>query len=204
MKYLLFPFILGFISAIILACSDGPTDRKILSRINSYELTLDEFEEQLAAEPEIDPSFKLTDETKKYFLEELIRKELLIQEAKSRKLDQQKKFIRAIEKYWELTLIRDLIEQKSREISSKIYVSEEETIERYHNMKQENPELADFKAMESEIKAVLKEKKKSLLLQQWISGLREKATVKIYPSALFKGGNHASTETIPSAKNASD
>jgi len=184
MGHLLFYFIFCFLTVITSSCSNDSTQQKLLSRINNYELTLDEFQEQLTVELEINDTFKLTTETKRKFLEELIQKELLIQEAKILKLDQQKKFIRAIEKYWELTLIRDLIDIKNREISKKITISEEEAREHYQKMKKENPDLADFKAMASEIKKKLKENKKSILLHEWIVSLREKANVEIYPSQL--------------------
>jgi len=184
MRHFLFYFIFCFITVIASSCSNDSLQQKILSRINNYELTLDEFEEQLTIEVELDDTFKLTNETKRKFLEELIRKELFIQEARNLKLDQQKKFIRAIEKYWELTLIRNLIDLKSREINKKIYISEGAAKEHYKKMKKKNPELSDFKTMDSEIKKKLKENKKSRLLNEWIESLRKKANVEIYPSLL--------------------
>jgi hypothetical protein len=91
--------------------------------INDYHLTLDEFQDQLAAELKLEKDFKLTEEAKREFLEGLIRKELLIQEAKRLKLDRKEKFVRAIERYWESTLIRDIMDLKGKEIAKKIFVS---------------------------------------------------------------------------------
>ena len=118
------------------------------------------------------------------FLEELIRKELLIQEAKKQKLDQQKKFIQTIERYWESTLIRNLIDLKSEEIHNKVVVSEEEIQIRYEKMKLENPSLPAFDHLRQEIEKKIKEEKQSALLQEWITGLREHADITIYPFRL--------------------
>jgi len=48
----------------------------------------------------LDREFKLTQKAKKDFLDQLIVKEVMIQEAKKRNLDRKEKFVRAIERYW--------------------------------------------------------------------------------------------------------
>ncbi|MFH2066327.1 MAG: hypothetical protein ABIK15_14090 [Pseudomonadota bacterium] len=182
-KFLLYMVLLT--TALILgSCSDDAPNQKIVSRINNYELTLDEFQNQLAQELELDEDFKLTNATRMQFLEELIRKELLIQEAKRQKLDQQKQFIGTIERYWESTLIRNLIDLKSEEIHNKVVVSEEEIQFRYETMKKKNPSLPAFDLMRKELEQKIKEEKKSGLLQKWLTGLRESADIKIDSSLL--------------------
>ena len=122
-----FCWLLLFLSMSLFGCSqEKPEEGKILSRINDYNMTLDEFQYQLAAELELDKDFKLTNEAKKKFLEQLIKKELLIQEAKKVKLDRKDKFARTIERYWESTLIRDLLEIKGKEISQDILIPKAE------------------------------------------------------------------------------
>ncbi len=118
-----------------LYCSGGQEgQREVLARINDFELTRAEFERQLARELELDADFRLTKEAKKTFLEEVIRKELLIQEAKKRGLDRKEKFIRSMERYWEATLIRDLMELKGAELGDRIYVSAEEVQDYYRSL----------------------------------------------------------------------
>jgi hypothetical protein len=163
---------------------DNSPDQKIISRINDYQLTQDEFQIQLARELELDEDFKLTAETRRQFLEELIRKELLIQEAKRRKLDQKKQFIQTIERYWESTLIRNLLDMKSREISSKVVVSEEEIAARFAQMKQKTPGLPPLEQVHKQIEMKIREEKKSALLKEWVSGLRDQADVRIDLSLL--------------------
>ena len=181
-KWLLAAFILFF--TLFAGCSDEAADQKIISRINDYQLTQEEFQTQLALELELDEDFKLTAETRRQFLEELIRKELLIQEAKRRKLDQEKRFIRTIERYWESTLIRNLLDIKSQEISRKVVVSQEEIADRYAQMRQRVPHPPPLEQIRKEIEMKIKEEKKSALLKEWISGLRAQAHIQIDPSLL--------------------
>lgn len=165
---------------MLFCCSqEKQEETKTLSRINNYNLTLDEFEYQLAAELELDKDFKLTREAKKEFLEQLIRKELLIQEAKKLRLDRKDKFMRTIERYWESTLIRDVIELKSKEIEKKVYVSEDEIEIRYKEMKESGNKLLPLQEIRDIISKELKEKKKTMMLEKWISDLRKKARIEI-------------------------
>ena len=152
---------------------------KILARINDYNLTLDEFQKQLASEVEMDKAFKLTQDAKKAFLNDLIRKEILIQEARKLKLDTREEFRRAIERYWESTLIRDLIELKAKDIAGKTYVSEEEIAARYKAMKAADSTLPALEDVREEIKKKLKEEKKTKLIEAWINNLKKKAHIKI-------------------------
>ncbi len=173
--FLLFLFVLA-----VFGCSREKTEKpEVLAHINGYDLTLDEFKNQLTSEIEMDKDFKLTREAKQAFLNELIKKEILIQEAKRLKLDTREAFRRAIERYWESTLIRDLLEMKGREISGKTYVTEEEIQSRYKAMKASDGSLPPLGEMRKEITRKLKEEKKSKFLEDWINHLKQKAKIKI-------------------------
>ena len=157
---------------------------EVLARINDYNLTLDEFQKQLASDMEMDKEFKLTRDAKKAFLDELIKKEILIQEARKLKLDTREEFRRAIERYWESTLIRDLLSLKAKDIAEKTYVSEEEINNRYRAMQAVNENLPSLKDVREKIKKKLKEEKKTALLGKWIDDLKKKADIKINDSLL--------------------
>ena len=152
---------------------------EILARINDYNLTFDEFQKQLASEVEMDREFKLTRKAKKAFLDEIIKKEILIQEARKRKLDTREEFRRAIERYWESTLIRDLLALKAKDIAGKTYVSEEGINARYKAMKAADKTLPPLNEMRAEVKKKLKEEKKTALLEKWINNLKEEADIRI-------------------------
>jgi hypothetical protein len=152
---------------------------EVLARINDFNLTLPEFQRQLASEVEMDKDFKVTRDAKKAFLKQLIRKEILIQEARRLKLDTKEEFRRAIERYWESTLIKDLIELKAKDIAGKTYISEEEIAARYKALRAADRTIRPLKDMREEIVKRLKDKKKTELLEAWISNLRKKAHIEV-------------------------
>lgn len=173
-------FFLGIVSTLIFAgCEQDRPKGRVLAKINAYHLTLNEFERQLAENMELEPDLKLTRESKKKFLDQLIQKELLIQEAMRLKLDRREAFIRAIERYWQQTLIRDLIDMKGAEISKGIVVTEEEIESRYRKMKAVNDDLPPFQDIREQILKDLKEEQKTRKLKAWIENLKKTATIQI-------------------------
>ncbi len=185
-KGLFFPlmFVLSF---FLFCCAQEQTEKKeIVAKINDYELTLKEFDDQLAAELELDKDFKLTKEAKREFLEQLIRKEIFIQKATELELDRREKFIRAIERYWESTLIRDLVELKGKEFSQRTYVSQEEIETRYEELKKSEGELPLLEEIQKKIAEELKEQKKREKLTAWIIDLRRNAKIEIDQELLYK------------------
>ena len=175
---------------IVAACSPSPENagnEKTLARINDYRLSLNTFQRQLASELELEQDYKLTEDAKKEFLESLIRKELLIQEAVRLKLDRKTAFRESIEKYWESTLIRDLISLKSREISETIYISQEEIAERYNALKQTAPDLGPLTGdLQDQLRQELTASKKTRELDSWIGDLKRKATIEIDENLLSR------------------
>ena len=187
MKKRCFYAIIIFLSLHLFSCSQEKAEEgKILARINDYNLTLEEFQYQLAAELRLDKDFKLTKEAKKGILEELIIKELLIQDAKKLNLDRKEKFVRAIELYWESTLIRDLMEIKCKEITQRTCISQEEIEEYYKEMKKSGKKLPPLQELKEKITKECKEKKKTGMLKECINDLRENAKIEINQGLLCK------------------
>ncbi len=149
-------------------------------------MTLDEFQVQLAQELKLDREFKLTKEAKNEFLDQLITKEILIQEAKRRKLDRKEKFIRAIERYWESTLIRDLMEMEGQKIEKRTVVSQEEIEMRYKEMKNLDENQPPLESIRQKISEKIMEDKKSSMLEEWVNHLKKKAKIEINQELLSK------------------
>ncbi len=180
MKKKPFCLLLLVLSLYLFCCSPEKKEAgKILAKINNYALTIQEFQYQLAAELEFSDDYKLTKEAKKEFLERLIRKELLIQEAKKQQLDRREKFVKAIERYWEATLIRDLMEMQGKEIRKRILIPWEKIEIRYQEMKLAEKKLPSLSVIKEDIVADLEEKKGTAMLEGWINDLRKNAKINI-------------------------
>ena len=174
------------LSLTILSCSKEEGENvKVVARINDYVLTLDEFQRQLAEEMRMDRDFKLTKKAKNQFLEALITKELMIQEAKRRKLDREEKFIRAMERYWESTLIKDLMEVKGMEIEERTTVSEKEIETRYEKMKGVNDVIPPLEKIRDKVHNEVLEEKKNRMLSGWIEDIRRRAKISINQEVLL-------------------
>ncbi len=91
-----------------------------------------------------------------------------------------------IERYWELTLIRDLMEFKGNEFSQRTYVLQEEIENRYKEMKKIDAELPPFEKIQGKIAEKLKEEKKRKNLNEWVDSLRKNATIDINDEFLHK------------------
>ena len=162
------------------ACAQKEEDSgRVLAQINEYTLLQREYQVLLGQEMEYEPGFKLTRETKERFLEDLIHKELLIQEAKRLKLDRREKFVRAIERYWEATLIRDLMEEKSREIEASTFVTLEEVDSCDPKLYLPEKENISPEELKARITTRLKEDKCRQQLKGWVDELKQKAHIEI-------------------------
>ncbi len=188
MKKAILCVILLILSPHLFSCSpDQKTaEDEIVARINDRPLTLGESQSQLAAVVDLHEDYKLTKEARRAFLEELIRKELLIQEAKKLQLDRTEKFIRTIERYWESTLIRNLMEMKGEEFTKRILVSQEEIESAYNDMKKPGEELQPLENLREGIIEKIKGEKKTEMLGQWIGDLRKTARIEINEELLYK------------------
>jgi len=90
---------------------------RLLAVINNYKMSVGDFYR------DVRPILKnklLTEDPRKekrQILEELIQKEILIQEAQRLNLDKEKDFMREIEQYWKQALIKSLILKKQNEFA---------------------------------------------------------------------------------------
>lgn len=172
---------LALVPALMLAgCSDQDEGTgEVLIRINDYSLTREEFRRRLADEMRYYGETELTEEMKAQFLDQLVRKELLIQEAVRMEMDRREEFVRAIERYWETTLIGDVLDHKAEDVRSLTLVGQEEIAERYAEMLAANPDLPPLDQMHDEVRRALEEEKMTQALEDWIQELKDGADIEI-------------------------
>ena len=111
--------VLTVLSFCVMGCgsSTGSEKKEIVIQINNSKISLAEFNDLIKFEAYADPEMELTTDTRDQFINYLVRKELLIQEAAKLKLNSKREFIQTIERYWEATLIRNFLDLKSAEYS---------------------------------------------------------------------------------------
>jgi hypothetical protein len=101
------------VTSVFCGCARQKQPGDTVAKINDYEMTLEDFNEEI----ENSPYTTLKEKSLGQLLDLAIKKQILIQEAQKQGLDRKKSFMKTIERYWEQTLIRELITEKMRQIA---------------------------------------------------------------------------------------
>ena len=170
---LLFSFLAG--------CSAGSSpDKKVVAQIDKYKMTIEDLKYEFKNAPYDEIALLKTENGKKKYLEGIIEKEVLLQEAQRQGIDREKDFMKSIENYWEQALLRILIERKSREISNLTTVYDNE-IEEYYKDSGEDLPLSKVK---NEIRDIIKQKKQTEAMNNWIEELKKRSYIKVDENVL--------------------
>ncbi|MFC1804287.1 hypothetical protein ACFLZ3_00430 [Candidatus Omnitrophota bacterium] len=114
-KSLMIFCLIFFVSGCAKKPACGPQDR-ILAKINNYEISLGQFEDEFR---QSSYSMANTLEARKEFLDILISRKLILQDAQSKGLDKDPDFLKMIERFWEHSLLKLTLDQKSAQITGK-------------------------------------------------------------------------------------
>ena len=152
---------------------------KPIVRINDYTITTSEFSKQILNSPYVESIEDLSYQEKINFTNNLIEKEILIKEAISQGLDKDESFRFAIEKYWEQTLITNLLKKKMKSIDKEIIITNEEINLQFVKLKKETNNVPKEELIK-EISNNLLSKKKSRAISEWIAMLKAKSKITIY------------------------
>lgn len=150
--------------------------KQILAKINNYEITFEEFKQELGDSPYAGSK---TYEAKEEFLDNIISRKLILQEAEQRGLDKDEKFLKVIEKFWEQALLKVALEQKAKESAGAVFVSDQEVEAAYQSMPAEAKAEKPYEAVYSQVKWELTRAKQTRLMDEWIAQLRNSARIKI-------------------------
>lgn len=152
-------------------------------RVNDFTISSDEIDSQLKFEAILDSNFYPSTDTRTELVKDLIQSQVLIQEAKKRKFDQREEFRLAIQRYWESTLIRDLLAEKGKELRESTVVNLEEIEAYYENNKEFLPD-GTLEELKPELIEKIEDQKVNARLAAWIEDLQAKADIEIKDAEL--------------------
>jgi peptidyl-prolyl cis-trans isomerase C len=105
-----------FVVLFVAGCtSKKGSDSLVLAKAGKAEITKEDFIRELNRVPEWARGNFQTDEGKKQFLDELIKKELIYQDAKKKGLERDEKFKAEVEEFQKMTLIKSVLEKEVEE-----------------------------------------------------------------------------------------
>ncbi|MDD5634587.1 MAG: hypothetical protein PHW46_04845 [Candidatus Omnitrophica bacterium] len=107
---LVFIFVSG---ALVSGCGEKVKQEDVIVKVNGYIVTSQDF----ASEMQYAPRDVYGKVDKNKILDLIIKKQVLIQEAQKQGLDRKPSFMRAIERYWQQTLIKELLDTETKRIS---------------------------------------------------------------------------------------
>lgn len=160
----------------LFGCTAKPKNKEMLAKVNNYEITRQEFEEEFKASP-----FGRNDtlESRNEFLNNLINRKLILQDGQDKSLDKNKDFLKMIERFWEQSLLKLTLDKKSKEIAGLAQVSDKTIEETYQKMLKEGKTDKTYDQMYNQIKWEITKLKESQLMNEWMDGLRKKSQVKV-------------------------
>ena len=128
MKKILSLILAGF---FIFGCAQqkGSSTGSVIAKVNNTSITKEDFLKESQLVPEWAKQNFSTKDGKERFLEELIKKELIYQDAKNRGLDKDKDIISQVEEFKKMTLLSLVLK---KEIEEKVQVSDEEANDFYN------------------------------------------------------------------------
>ena len=167
-----------------------PKQEEYLVKINNYTITPQEFNEEFLASAYAKIN---THESKREFLNMLIRRKLVLQDAQARGLDKDKEFLKSIERFWEQSLLKRVMDKKSQEITGSASVPDSVVEAIYNKLKSEGKADKPHDQMCSQIKWSLAQLQESQAINKWLVSLYKKAEIKINPAYVSrKSGNKVS------------
>lgn len=145
--------VLAVILTAFAGCAKEGPSKEILATIGNYSI----YKEDLVSEAELyHPAYRKT-VTKEEMLGDLIKKKIMLMEAQRQGLDKKPEFLKMVQRFWEQSLLRSLLDKKSKEILSSLKGPEEE-----------------------------RNKKAAQMMQEWVDNLEKNVTVKINKEVLEK------------------
>jgi len=160
-----------------------PKQEDYLVKINNYTITLQEFNEEFKSSAYAKNN---TPDSKRDFLNMLIWRKLILQDAQARGMDKDKEFLKSIEHFWEQSLLKRMMNQKSQEITGSASISDSEVEAIYNKLKNEGKADKPYDQMYKQIKWSLTQLQESLMINKWLASLYKKANIKINGAYISK------------------
>jgi hypothetical protein len=177
-KYLILLLSIIFITG----CQPKGDCPKTLARVNDYRISVDEFEKKFQEFNADNPS----PVTKQEFLNGLITQVLILQDAQSKGLDKNNEFLKTVEKFWEQSLLKVAVENKSKEVAGSAFVSDKSIKETYDQMIKDGKAPKPYDQMYQQIKWQLTKERETRIFSKWLADLRKTSKIKIYDNLMPK------------------
>lgn len=129
-----FPHVFFVAALLLTSCKGKEPEQKVVATVNDSPISLVELQKDVASYSKLQPASRITSQSLEEHLKTMIEKKIMIQEAMKKGLAENERFVETIKKFWEQTLIRELINAKNKEWAERLYVTEDEIQKQYQKM----------------------------------------------------------------------
>lgn len=165
--------VLGVAIFFIVGCGIPDKDKAAL-KIGDIEIAAEEFDRAYKAS-----GITYTGEdSRKQFLDRFISRKLILMEAEKLGLDKDPEFLESVQLFWEQSLLKLVLAQKSKKISGKVRVSDSEVAVYYENRRETSFVDKELSEVHSQIKWIIQKQKQGQALQEWISSLEGEVNIE--------------------------
>ncbi|MFQ5330359.1 MAG: hypothetical protein ACE5D4_10280 [Thermodesulfobacteriota bacterium] len=127
-------FLFTLIICLSSSCTRETERQQKVALVNGAPVFLKDYREEVALISRNNPAFKVNATSLEEQLNTMIDKKLMIQEAMKLGLSDDERFIKTIKRFWEQTLIRELIGAKNKEWSDILFATDDEVRGHYERM----------------------------------------------------------------------
>jgi parvulin-like peptidyl-prolyl isomerase len=115
----------------------GKEKKRVLAKVNKYEITADDLADEIKISGIAGRyhSGVPADKIKQQILDDIIIRQLLLEEAQKENLDKGREFLKEIENYWRQTLIKLLLNKKNNELQFVAKVTDDEITREYERFR---------------------------------------------------------------------
>lgn len=177
------PILIFVMLAFISGCTRYDRPKDIVVKVNSYEISRAEFEQEFK-----DSSFGREDtaQSRREFLNNLIERILIVQDAQKSGLENDPQFLKMVEKFWIQSLLKLALEKKTKDFAGVSFVSDKAIEEAYQLMLKEGKTTKPPEEMYQQIKWSLMMAKESQMMNDWLGQLHENADIRINKDLILK------------------
>ena len=168
-----------------------PPQPEYLVKINNYTITPQEFMDEFKLSSYAKEN---TPQSRREFLNMLIRRKLILQEAQAKGLDRDPEFLKSVERFWEQSLLKRAMDKKSLEIQGSILISDKAVEAVYNKLKSEGKAEKPYDQMYKQLKWSLTQLQESQAINTWLKELYQGAKIKVNPNYTAKDTNKAAAD----------
>jgi len=183
-NFRLIPAIFLIFALITPGCARKTDDTTVVATVNGKPIYLKELKRELSNRARQNPALDISDRTLDEIMDNLIKRQIIIQEAMENKMAEDPEFADTIQVYWEQTLIRNFVDYKNKELERYIFVTDKEIGDYYENLKGRNSNIPPLEEVYDKLKEIISRKKKSEAIEDWLEEKKQKSSIKVHKKAV--------------------